>query len=405
MAEKKGGDDDGAWMAFLILAFIAVVCYAIWSVFQFQLIQFVLWVRYAEIYAIGLVFGFDHQVEVPGYNPMRLLDLREMAIDTDPRNATFEQIRLLTVVTMGFLKYVFAAILAAIGLWAIFKGPTSLYRRTLGLEGLIAEQSRTFRSISPFISFNPAEQKFRAPGSPVPAELPLFSEALAPEEWIAFNRVPLPDGQLDEQAAERAFTKQLIGPWRGVLKQKPHITILLAAFCLKALRKRNESDQMLGRLASCWSHDKGLQLSKDRALLREAKAILKNKKQSEAFIKQLNKHAFVTTAVLAALDMARREGGVLAPAQFVWLRGYDRALWYPLNNLGRQSFHTEALGAMSHYRAEKLVGRPIPKPRMRDAIVAIKTLLDDPLQRRPIPELDYSMVKDGKKNKGVLKPV
>jgi len=66
----------------------------------------------------------------------------------------------------------------------------------------------------------------------------------------------------------------------------------------------------------------------------------------------------------------------------------------------------EAMGAMSHYRAEKLIARPIPKPRVRDAVTALAGYMNDPLIRRPIPELDYSKVKKRKnKNKGVLKPV
>lgn len=406
MSEQKGGQDDGAWMMALIVAFIAVICWVIWYLFKFQLIQFVLWVRYAEIYAIGLVYGFDHAVDVDGYSdPIPLRVLRDMAISLDPKQTTFEQVRVLTNVTMGFLKYVFAGVIALIGLWAIFRGPTSLYRSKLDLEGLIFRQARNFKAIAPFVQFNPSNMPFRAPGSPVPAELPLFSEALGPEEWIAYNRIPMPDGALDEDAAEKAFARQLKGLWKGSLKQKDHIKILLAAFCLKANRKRGEADDMLGRVASCWSHEKGLQLSKDRALLKQAKKVLKDKNMAGDFNKIMNKHAFITTAVLAGLEKARKEGGVLAPAQFVWLRGYDRTLWYALNNLGRQSFHMEAMGAMAHFRSENLVDRPIPKPRVRDAVDALKGYMENPLLARPIPELDYSGVKKKKnKNKGVLKP-
>ena len=69
--------------------------------------------------------------------------------------------------------------------------------------------------------------------------------------------------------------------------------------------------------------------------------------------------------MVRALWYARSEGGVLAPAQFLWLRGHDRALWYPLNNLGRKSFHIEAMGAMCQYKAEKRVSRPIPKGEIK----------------------------------------
>ena len=75
--------------------------------------------------------------------------------------------------------------------------------------------------------------------------------------------------------------------------------------------------------------------------------------------------------MLRALLTAREEGGVLSPSQFVWLRGYDRNLWYPLNNLGRQSCHMEAIGAMAHFRIERRAQRPIPKPKVQDTLLKI----------------------------------
>lgn len=405
MAEKKGGEDDGFLMFVLIAVFIAIVCWVIWYLFKFQLIQFVLYVRYAELSLLSLVFGGDHQMDVPNIGKMTFGEWKEYAINADPRDVTLAHMGASTWISMIMFRWVFCAFLVLMMLWAVFKGPTSMYRRSLGLQGLIHEQSKVFKGITPFVNFNPRDLEFRAPGSPVPAELPLFSEPLGPEEWVAFNKIPLPDGKLDFTVTEKAFAKQLGPRWKGALKQPDYIQILIAAFCLKAARKRSQADEMLGRLAACWDHQKGLRLSSDRSLKKEAKKVLKNKKLSESFLKKLNKHAFRTTAILKALETARSEGGVLAPAQFVWLRGHDRALWYPLNNLGRQAFHMEAIGAMCHYRAEKQVDRPIPRPKVQNAVKSIDGYLNDPMLARPIPQLDYSMVKDNKKNKGVMKPV
>ena len=67
----------------------------------------------------------------------------------------------------------------------------------------------------------------------------------------------------------------------------------------------------------------------------------------------------------------------------------------------------EAMGAMAHYRAEKQVQRPIPKPMVIDAVKTIDAYLSDPTASHPIPQLDFSMIKNTKspdKNKGVMKP-
>ena len=179
----------------------------------------------------------------------------------------------------------------------------------------------------------------------------------------------------------------------------------LAAFALKSVRKRTEADDLLGELALCWNHKSGLNVN--GALASKARKILKNKSTSEDILNICNRHAYVTTAMLGALNHARSEGGVLAPAMFLWLRGHDRALWYPLNNLGRQAFHAEAFGAMSHYRAEQMLGRPIAKPMLKDAVKVISAFIKDKNKSMPIPQLDFSMIKnkkDADKNQGIMKP-
>ena len=272
---------------------------------------------------------------------------------------------------------------------------------------MIDTQSNTFKVVKPFVNFNPlTDVPPRAPGAPVPAELPIFAEALGPEEWLAFHKIPMPDGQLDNKSCENAFKIQLGQKWQGAKKLPPYAQVLLASFALKASRKRTEADDLLGEIAESWSHKSGLKLRGET--LSKARKILRNKDLSGQVIAACNHHAYVTPALLGALETARSEGGVLAPAQFVWLRAHDRNLWYPLNNLGRSSFHMEAIGAMSHYKAEKLVERPIPKPMMDDAVIALQGYISDPKKLQPIPQLDFSMVKnkkDSAKNQGVMKPV
>jgi len=260
------------------------------------------------------------------------------------------------------------------------------------LDALIEKQSRIFPIILPFVKFNPSSQPPRPPGAPVPADLPLFAEALGPEEWVAFNSIPVPDGKLDEDAAARALGKQLGPRWKGTKGLAPHCQVMLAAFCLKSVRKRAQSDELMARLAACWSFEKGLQLSRDRRLLSDARKILSDKSISEKILAKCNQHAWQTTAMMRGLAEARAEGGVLAPAQFVWLRAHDRALWYPLNNLGRQSYHMEALGAMAHYKAEKMAQRPIPRPKILDAVGSIRDYVASD-RVRPIPQLDYTASK------------
>ncbi|MCF8496573.1 MAG: type IV secretion system protein [Alphaproteobacteria bacterium] len=387
-----------AWGIFVFIAF--VLSMLVWFYFDSEIRNLVRWLRYGEMWlASWFIWSDDYTVQYDGQPVSWARGFR----DTPRWNAeelNYGHMAYFTALALQPYKIFLTILFSLAALWCLFRGPQTQYRRTLGLEGLIARQASNFAVISPFVKFNPSKQPPRAPGTPVPAELPLFAEALGPEEWVAYNSIPVPDGKVDTLAAARVFRQQLGAPWRGIKHLKPYQQILLAAFCLKASRKRVDSDEILGRLARCWSFEHGLNLRQDRKLLREARAILADKKLSANTLEEMNKHAFVTTAFLGALKFGRDEGGVLAPAQFVWLRGHDRTLWYPLNNLGRHSFHMEALGAMSHFRAERMTQRPILAPQMDDALKSAVEYFTSK-RVRPIPELDYS----GSKKRGIKKAV
>lgn len=86
--------------------------------------------------------------------------------------------------------------------------------------------------------------------------------------------------------------------------------------------------------------------------------------------------------MIGALKWARYMGGVLAAAQFLWVRGVDRELWYALNNLGRRSFHSEGALAIAHYMAEEAAQKALPTPRLDTAIVTLNIYMggDTPVQ-------------------------
>jgi intracellular multiplication protein IcmP len=125
--------------------------------------------------------------------------------------------------------------------------------------------------------------------------------------------------------------------------------------------------------------------------------IIRDPKLGGALQKYADQHAYETTALLRCLARARQEGGVLAPASFLWLRGQDRTLWYPLNNLGRRSYHAEAVGALVHYTNELIAGQKIPTPRFEDVIKGIEAFLKSP-GAKSIPPLDKTAA-GGKKGK------
>lgn len=408
-------DNGVGWAIMLVCLF--VLGWVFWHFFQEEIRDIVRWIRFSEMWAVSWFLPEDYLFTLNGksfsffeyfYGFNFQAHTREGLVTSHFPGVTeyykselgYNHLARFGAMSMQPWRWPFVGLLAAGSIWCIFSGPSTHYRRKLSLEGLLRTQSKSFPVVTPFVEFDPSKQPPRPPGAPVPVELPVFSEALGPEEWLAYNNIQVPDGQLDKDDAARAFIKQLGRPWRGSKQLAPYKQILLAVFCLKASRKRTEAEDMLGRLACCWTFKTGLKLSKDRFLLGEARRVLADKSLSGKMIAQINRHAYETTALIRALQFAREEGGVLPSSFFIWLRAHDRRLWYPLNNMGRQSFHMEALGAMSHFKAEKLTRRPIPVPKIGYAVETIQTYMSS-IKARPIPQLDYSK----SKKRGIKKAV
>lgn len=276
-------------------------------------------------------------------------------------------------------------ILIGMAVFVLFTHPQNRFKNRHTLESLMGVQALSWPIITPFLKYNPATSSpGRAPGARVPLDLPMFAEAFYPEEWMAYNRIRVVNGVPDRDQIRRALLPQLGERFDGLDNLPEHLYCLLAAFALKGARKRQEADDMLGEIAKCWSHDKGFVPSASVKSL--AARTLNDGKIVEPLLEVMNRHAYVATAFLGVLAWARRQGGVLAPAMFVWLRGEDRSMWYPLNNMGRRAFHVEAAGAMSHYQAEVEAGRAMIMPRLDSAVVAIVQYISE--SRARIPEIE-----------------
>lgn len=367
----------------IVIFLIGGLAFVVWSVFSVELTSLFRWVRYGEMHIASLLVGDDYSVPYPGGDPQYLGAWKDALPNVAPEQITLEYAKVMSQLALNSVRYIFAFLLGLMALWSIFKGPGTYFRRHFGLDTLMGEQAKMFPFITPFLSFNPNKSPSRAPGDPVPAKLPLFAEALAPEEWVAYHNIRFEGGKLDYAASYRALAQQLGPRWRGPQKLPIHARGLYAACALKSVRKRKESEDLLKEMSLCWTAKSGFKPTS--SLRSKINKTLRN----PAICRDLNnitkRHAYQTTAMLRALQRAREEGGVMASAAFVWLRGHDRTLWYPLNNLGRKSYHAEAAGALAHYTNELIAGQRIPSPRFEDVIKVFEKTLTGPDARR-IPE-------------------
>ncbi|MFH1158539.1 MAG: hypothetical protein V1721_06615 [Pseudomonadota bacterium] len=355
------------------------LAWVVWYFFHAQLTEILRWIRIFEMWLVSLAVSQDYAMMIPDIGVQYLKVWRDWLPTTDVSNIGFQEIQVMTHMAVVPLKPLFEGLLAIMILWTLFLGPGTRYRRKMSLDMLMKEQAKAFPSIAPFIKFNPRESPFRVLGQLVPAKLPMFAEALSPEEWIAFHEIRVKDHQVDVNQTYQALALQLGPRWQGPFKLPIHAQGLYAAFALRHARKRKESEELLGLMSLAWTPRGGYRPS--FRLRSRIRRIIKNPKLGGAIQKYADRHAYATTALLRCLARAREEGGVLAPASFLWLRGQDRALWYPLNNLGRKSYHAEAVGALVHFTNELISAQKIPTPRFEDVIKGIEAFLRGPSSR------------------------
>jgi intracellular multiplication protein IcmP len=360
--------------AFLFVACVWIAGWAIWHFFHQQITNAFGWLRYEELQLIGMFITDQRTSRLIG-GWMKYLSDKQQPIQ-------WPYIEKVSGLTGHYLRYPVSALLLLLAYFAMFKAPRSSFKKTYTLDRLIAAQARVWPVITPIVKFNPAQDNARDPDSrePIPADLPVFAEALSPEEWLRWHKIAPFDtvehehttDPLDREGTFYAFAQQLGPRWRGPMSLPWHSKALFAAFALKIARKREEADDLLGEVARAVNPKKGMAFKPGPVLRRNIMKIIEDPKLGGEAAKIARQHAYVAPALLRLLAHARERGGVMAPAQFLWLRGADRALWYPLNNLGRQSFHTEAAGAIAHYLAEVTAGTPLLSPKVEKAVSTIE---------------------------------
>lgn len=366
---SQGKVTDEPTMIFLLFVVTTgVVCYGLWYVWHDYFLEALRYFRLFELFIINIFTLGKYSNLVQDISPGWMGG-------PEGNVFTLQKFFLITGIVGYFVRWPIAVIIFCTGIYFLFFSKRGKFKKQHDLESLIKVQAKIWPVITPIVNFNPGKLSARAAGDPVPEKLPIFAEALSPEEWLAFHNIKLVNGLPEREAVRKALIAQLGPRWNGHESLPPYLRALFAAFALKGMQQRNESDDLLSEIAVCWSLNSGFHMP--IALAKKIDAILGNPDLVGKAETIASLHAYRTTAMLGVLRWGRNMGGVLAPATFLWLRGHDRETWYPFNNLGRRSYHAEAAGAMAHFMAEQAAKKPLPIPRIDTALITINRYLAD----------------------------
>ncbi|MEW5424601.1 hypothetical protein [Amorphus sp. 3PC139-8] len=316
--------------------------------------------------------------------------------------------------TAGFYAAIlYAPIIAWLGVRARRYRVDEVHRGKLSLSQMIVEQTKHWHTGRPARVIDPnylpdtnhdeiraAFQKARSrvqretpdlglllqPES-APVRPPRTGRSLRPEEWISsVGLLEDQDGDLPIEDLVEVLSAQLVFPWKGFDQLRPYQRALCAIFAAmydigfpKSQRSpygRDDANWLLDALGILFEktgHRKGMDaaIAADAQVAERIDAILSSVAARRLQVNVAARHAWVATAMIGMLVNARKGRGVLATAQFNWLKYEDRPLWYALNWAGVEPSAVECAAVVAHYKAEVQFGFPIAHPTVWQAARAL----------------------------------
>lgn len=361
---------DPEWTIVLVLIVTFMVLGGMWAAWHTGVAHAVIWSTWAELTLVKIVTIGLYKIGLLGDGFMMELDkqiAKYAAYASVPSSKlSFEQVMDAAAIAGYYMRWPVSLMLCLMGFYLIMFHPASKYKRAFNLPGLMAEQARAWPAIAPTVKSDPLLDKAGQ-----------WREAMSPEEWLKEHKIEIIESSPDREGTRNALARQLARGWSGAGAMQPHLRALCAAFALKSKRKNEECRDLLASLSNAWvkygSVTRGM--TKDAGLRRQVDKVLADPELGGQLFAQARRHAYVESAMATMLLYARKRGGVLASAEFLWLRPEDRAMWYILNNVGRLTFHPECAGAMAHWLAETAAGRPLPEPDVDEAVFGFEEVL------------------------------
>lgn len=366
---QQGGDNslDILW----IIALIIVGIVLFWYLASDYIVAATFWIKKYEIYTVKAVIRFFYDivddfyhVDYPSFLSLNsALDLIKSGQTVNPK-----ELYHLCETVGAYVRYPFGILLLIFAGRTYFGGVSNIFKRTYSMSLFRSENVKTWPKIAPVSKLNLISTDIDQ-GPWAMAQTPVqfckkHNLMTIEKDNRGKNKI-----SLKLEPAYRVFAMQLGPVWTGNLRSLPvHIRTLMGIFAARANGKVDETEEALNKIAQSTLNGKvSFEGFADK---------FTSYLYTPAVEKVFQSHAYVYT-VMASLLVLARTVGVLATAEFIWLKPYDRRLWYILNNVGRQSAQTEVAGIFAHWRAEEKLGYALRAPYIDTAVKALDEALHE----------------------------
>ena len=366
---NQQGKDSSADLLWVI-GFFFVASFLLWYYGHDSIVRVVFAVRKKEILAISYVYvAIDYiakslHVSAVGF-PAKLFDwLRYMEVT--PLSQVDKDLLFLSNDVGQQIAYFNVALVVLLTAFLFSSKSSSRFRKVYSMETLWQQEKHNWPAIAP-VARGLVKQDVRKGEWRMAADAVVFAK-----NNDLVKDIRLQDGapglEVIESKACAVFSAQLGPLWHGLESLPPHVQALFSVFAAKSQGNDKNARMLLSQFSKSAAKGK-LDFSGSRELLQKYV-------QERVIGMAVSPHAYVITVMASMLELARTDG-VLASADFIWLKTYDRRLWYMLNSMGRQVAVPEIAGAFAHFKVEKRLLRPLKVPMIGEAVKALQVGIND----------------------------
>lgn len=369
--QQQGGDN--AFAPIWIMAALIIVGYFLWYKAHSQIVSFVFFLNVIQAKVVHFFIGQAFLQD----------DIYYMQT-VDPSSVPWATLVQYTESVGQYTRY---PILLILGIFAFILYRSNIkmkFRHLHDMKTLRLQEQFNWPAIMPVVNLDLAKEDIRVgPWAMAlsPLEFARKHQLLKKDDVVLDNPVPGSEmtASIRRGDAKRIFTLQLGPYFDGFERCPPQAQAMAAVFMARINRDRDGAVKILEAL------DKSTTEGKPNYAV--ALPILRKYENTELVQEVLQKHAYLLT-VMASLLQAARADGVVASAEFLWLKPIDRRLWYMLNCVGRQTPFAEVAGPFAHWKAERVMGRRCLTPMIDEAIKALEIAVKDvKLSPRELQEL------------------
>jgi intracellular multiplication protein IcmP len=274
----------------------------------------------------------------------------------------------------SYLRIPCVIILAILAVVVFLTNTVRTFKRTYDMKDLANSEQKNWPQITPVIKLDLVKTNI---------DVGPWAMSLTPMSFckkfglLEEHKVQMQEGMsrkdinrievtLKRGKTNKIFATQLGPLWAGTNRLPPHVKALFAIFAAR-LNGDGSAMEFLKQLSA--SSTTKLNFAGIDALCK--------KHESTKLVQQITKsHAYVLT-VMASMLVGARTDGVQASADFLWLKPFDRRLWYVLNTVGRQTPFPEVAGVFAHWIAEREMGKPLLVPMIDEATNALEKALSE----------------------------